>query len=215
MKPPRFAPASVLAPVLALGLALGAAACSPPAEPSAPPPAGPAVVEPAAPVEPAGAPGGVPYAPGEALLAGDSVTFPNPSGRGTGLTLAFGRPQADIVNDGTIFRGVAPTISENRECGAGPVTLASWGDGLSLLFQDRTLVGWAAGPETPRSFTTLTGIGVGSPLIDLRTAHPGIVVAASSLGPEFAADDVFGLASGTGPVDRVTHLWAGVSCNFR
>ena len=134
---------------------------------------------------------------------------------GSALTLAFGRPQADIIADLTQFRGAAPTISNNSECGAGPMTFADWGDGLQLHFQDGALVGWSAGQGTPRGFATLTGIGVGSTLIDLRTAHRGVEVAVNSLGPEFGADDVYGLASGTGPTDRVTHLWAGVSCNFR
>jgi hypothetical protein len=192
--------------------ALGLVACSPPAEPPADAPAAP-VADPAAPAAPA--PASAPYAPSEALLAGDSVTFPNPSGRGTGMTLAFGRPQADIVSDVTLFRGAAPTISENSECGAGPVTFASWGDGLSLLFQQGALVGWSADDETPRGFTTLTGIGVGSTVGQLRAAHPGVELTTDSLGPEFSADDVHGLASGTGPNATVTHLWAGVSCHFR
>lgn len=205
MKQSRFA----LAAVVALGLA----ACSPPAERPADAPAAPAVVEPAA-GEPAAATG-VPYAPTEALLAADSVTFPNPGGRGTGLNVALGRPQAEVVAALTRFRGAAPTLSENSECGAGPMTFADWGDGLSLNFQDGTLVGWSANDEAPRAFATLTGIGVGSPLIDVRTAHPGVRIETASLGPEFAIDGVHGVASGTGPVDRVTHLWAGLSCNFR
>jgi hypothetical protein len=202
---------------LAAAVALGLAACSPPAEPPADAPAA-AVVEPAAPVAPAAMPGeppGEPHASTEALLAGDSVTFPNPGGRGTGLTLAIGRPQSEVIATLTQFRGAAPTMGQNSECGAGPMTFADWGDGLSLHFQDGTLVGWSAGEGTPRGFTTLTGIGVGSPLIDLRTAHPGVEIETGSLGPEFAIDDVYGVASGLGPVDRVTNLWAGVSCNFR
>lgn len=201
-------------PALAAALALGLAACSPPAEPPADAPAVPAVVEPAAPVEPTAMPG-TPHVSTEALLARDSVTFPNPGGRGTGLTLALGRPEAEVIAALTRFRGTAPTLGQNGECGAGPMRFADWGDGLSLHFQDGSLVGWSAGDGTPRGFVTLTGIGVGSPLIDVRTAYPGVAIETGSLGPEFAIDDVYGLASGLGPVDRVTHLWAGVSCNFR
>lgn len=205
MKQLRFALVSLAA--------LGLAACSPPAEPPADAPAVPAAVDPAAPAAPA--PASAPYAPSEALLAPDSVTFPNPSGRGTGMTLAFGRPQADVISDLTLFRGAAPTLSDNSECGAGPMSFADWGDGLRLNFQEGALVGWSAGEGTPRGFTTLTGIGVGSTVGQLRAAHPGIDLQTNSLGPEFAADDVYGLATGTGPNATVTHLWAGVSCNFR
>ena len=205
-----------LVPVLTLGLALGLAACSPPAEAPADAPAVPVAGEPAAPA-PVAAPAapGAPYAPTEALLAADSVTFPNPGGRGTGLNVALGRPQAEVIATLTQFRGAAPTVSENSECGAGPLTFARWGDGLSLLFQDGALAGWAAGDETPRGFKTLTGIGVGSTVAELRAAHPAVEVATNSLGPEFGADDVYGLATGSGPNATVTHLWAGVSCNFR
>lgn len=205
-----------LVPALAAVLSLGLAACTPPAEPPAAPAA---FVAPSAsaptqvPHTPAATPAG--YAPTEALLGNDGLTFPNPGGRGTGLNIDFGRPQAEVIATLTQFRGTAPTVSQNSECGAGPLTFASWGDGLQLLFQDGTFAGWAAGSETPRGFTTGSGIGIGSTLDQLRAAHPGIEVATESLGPEFGADDVYGIASGTRPTATVTHLWAGVSCNFR
>lgn len=201
---------SALAAALTATAALGLAACTPPAEPPA---SAPGAGEAAGPVGPA-APG-VPYAPAEALLAADSVTFPNPGGRGTGLNIALGQPRAEVIAALTQFRGAEPNMSGNSECGAGPMIFADWGDGLQFHFQDGALVGWSAARNTPRAFATLTGIGVGSPLIDLRTAHPGIKVEVTTLGAEFEADGVHGLASGTGPVDRVTVLWGGVSCYFR
>lgn len=203
-----------LTPALAAVLALGLSACTPPAEAPADAPAAPAVADPAAPAAPAPATGAA-YAPTEALLASTGVTFPNPGGRGTGLEVGFGRPQAEVIATLTQFRGAAPSVSQNDECGAGPLTFAAWDDDLQLLFQDGALAGWAAGSGTPRGFKTIKGIGIGSTLAQLRAAHPGVEVATNSLGPEFGADDVYGLASGTGPGATVTDLWAGVSCNFR
>lgn len=206
-----------LTPALAAVLSLGLAACTPPAEApaDAPAPAAPVAAPDAAtaaPEAPAAAP--VAYAPREALLGNDGLTFQNPGGRGTGLHIPFGRPQAAVIATLTGFRGAAPNVSRNTECGAGPLTFASWDDGLTLLFQDGVFAGWAAG-GTPRGFTTGSGIGIGSTMAQLRAAHPGIEVVTDSLGPEFAADDVYGIASGTRPTATVTHLWAGVSCNFR
>ena len=37
----------------------------------------------------------------------------------------------------------------------------------------------------------------------------------STLGTEFAAGEIFGILDGTGKSARVTHLWAGASCNMR
>ena len=200
---------------LAAAAILGLAACTPPAEAPADAPAAPVAETPAAAPDAAPPAAVGTYAPTEALLAADGVMFPNPSGRGTGLQAAFGRSQTDVVDSLTRFRGAAPTVSQNSECGAGPMTFADWGDGLSLHFQEGVMVGWSAGEDAPRGFTTLTGIGIGSTLAQLRAAHPGVEVTVDSLGPEFGADDVYGIASGTGPTATITHLWAGMSCNFR
>lgn len=205
MKQIAFAPLAVAALILA--------ACQPEAPADAPAAAG-AEVAATSPATPAPATGQA-YAPSEALLAGDGLTFPNPGGRGTGLDVTFGRAEAEVIATLTQFRGAAPSLSENGECGAGPLKFATWGDGLQLLFDDGTFAGWAAGERTPRGFQTISGIGVGSTLTQLRAAHPGVEIAVDTLGPEFGAADVYGLLSGTTPAATVTHLWAGVSCNFR
>ena len=207
MKQTAVAPLALAALILA--------ACQPPAEAPADAPAATVADAPAtAPAAPAPASGPA-YAPTEGLLASNGVTFPNPGGRGTGLEVAFGRAEAEVIVTLTQFRGAAPTLSENGECGAGPLKFATWDDGLQLLFQNGAFVGWAAGSQTPRGFRTNSGIGIGSTQAQLRAAHPGVEIAVSSLGPEFGADDVYGLFSGSTPTATVTNLWAGVSCNFR
>ena len=115
------------------------------------------------------------------------------------------------------------TISINSECGAGPLKMATWDNGLTLLFQDKNkgdwmFVGWAANkaknPELKLS--TMAGIGIGSTRKEMESAYI-IKVAKTSLGYEFStkSDDLFGIFDGADENAKITNLWSGVSCNFR
>ncbi|MBA4805224.1 MAG: hypothetical protein H2038_11280 [Brevundimonas sp.] len=189
-------------------VALALAAC----QPSAPPPADAPAEASAAAAD--GRP--APDAPGEALLEADGVTPANPGGRGTALKFAFGMPEADVVSAMSQMRGgQAPTRGANAECPVGPLTFADWGDDLQFVFADGRLAGWTAGDGAPRGFTTLAGIGVGSTVAELKAAYPEAQIREDSIGPEFAAGEIYGTLSGTGDDARVTGLWAGASCIFR
>lgn len=190
-----------LIPALA---ALALAACQAPAERPADASAAPAPEAPA------------PYTPGEALLEADGVTPANPGGRGTALKFAFGMPEAEVISAMTQMRGrQAPTRGANAECPAGPLTFADWGDDLQFVFADGRLAGWTVGDGAPRGFTTAEGIGVGSTVAQVKAARPEVQIREDSIGPEFAAGDIYGTLSGTGDDARVTGLWAGASCIFR
>ncbi len=115
-----------------------------------------------------------------------------------------------------------PTININSECGAGPLKMATWDNGLTLLFKKNRetwlFVGWAANKaKNPQlKITTMAGIGVGSSKKEMENAYV-IKVSKTSLGYEFStkSDDLFGIFNGADKNAKITNLWSGVSCNFR
>ncbi|KQY84942.1 hypothetical protein [Brevundimonas sp. Root1423] len=191
----------------ASALALILAACSPEAPPPADAPAA------AAPAPGAPAPAGI----STALLEADGVTLANPAG-GADRKLTFGEAQteADAVAFVAGLNGGQPLRrGSNEECGAGPLTFAYLGDWFELAFSDGQLAGWTASEGAPRGFATASGVHVGSTLAELRAAHPDVTVTTDTLGPEFAAGEIFGFLSGTTDAATVTSMWAGVNCVFR
>lgn len=197
-----------LAPA-ASALALILAACSP----EAPAPADAPAAESPAP----GAP--VPAGIQAALLEGDGVTLTDPAG-GKGRKLTFGETGADAEADAVAFvtglNGGQPLRrGSNDECGAGAQTFAYLGDYFELAFMEGKLAGWTVSEGAPRGFATASGVHVGSTLAELRAAHPDVTVTTDTLGPEFAAGEIYGFLSGTTDAATVTSMWAGVNCVFR
>lgn len=116
-----------------------------------------------------------------------------------------------------------PFIGINSECGAGPLKMATWNNGLTLLFKEKKnnewlFVGWAANqaknPEL--KLKTMAGIGVGSTRKEMESAYV-INITKTSLGYEFSSktDDFFGILDGADENAKITNLWSGLSCNFR
>ncbi len=137
---------------------------------------------------------------------------------GSTTALAFGSDMTQAVEAVTRLRGAVGERGVNGECGAGPLDIASWPDGLSLLASDGKLAGWSlAGVSTPVAVpvTTMNGIGIGTTRADLTASGSEVTVEESTLGTEFAAGDLYGLLSGPEASATVTNLWSGVSCNFR
>jgi hypothetical protein len=149
----------------------------------------------------------------------------------TGSTreIAFGMPideLTDIVNN--VLQSKYSNIGINTECGAGPLKIVSWTNGLALVFKEKKLKpgepatdwlfeGWyataAKGPAAAPA--TMAGIGVGSTRAAMEDAYT-IKVSKTSLGQEFSTNGgLFGLFDGAGKTARITHLWSGTSCNFR
>ncbi len=142
----------------------------------------------------------------------------------TGSTkeMPFGMPfEQATVTVGKILNA-KPTVNINSECGAGPLKMATWQNGLTLMFQQKEnewlFVGWAANqskkPEL--KLTTMAGIGVGSTKKEMESAYV-IIVDKTSLGYEFStkSDDLFGIFDGGTGDAKITNMWSGVSCNFR
>lgn len=129
----------------------------------------------------------------------------------TGSTrpLAFGQPGAQLIEVATRVLGSPPRDrGTNGDCGAGPLDYARWEDGLMIWIQDGAFAGWGVNKPGP---TTMSGLGVGSTRAQLDDAYAA-EVSEGTLGTEFSAGDLHGVLDG--PQGKVTHLWAGVSCNF-
>lgn len=133
---------------------------------------------------------------------------------GQGAGIAFGATQDEVLAQ-LAFLG-EPEVATNEECGAGPMQIARWPNGLSLLFQDGRFAGWSVDGRGENRPATTQGIDAdGSSRAELEAAYPGANVEESSLGQEFAAGGIGGLLDGSGPEAKVTAMWAGTTCMFR
>lgn len=121
--------------------------------------------------------------------------------------------QAEALKAATRFWQPPVAQGTMEECGAGPIDFAIFGNGMTLHFQDGAFVGWATAPGAEARFAD--GRGIGSKVADIETVAGPVEAFESSIGNEFAADDVFGIASGPGTNATVEMLWSGVSCIFR
>jgi len=143
----------------------------------------------------------------------------------TGSTreLPFSMSEKQILEMITGIIGKSPdAIQINEECGAGPLKMASWNNGLTIVFQEEQesqwiFAGWFA--EAPsnsaQKITTMAGIGIGSTRAAMEDAYV-VEVFESTLGQEFSTSSgLFGLFDGTSENAKITHMWSGVSCNFR
>jgi hypothetical protein len=131
--------------------------------------------------------------------------------------LRFGSDLPAVLTAIARVEGTASERATNGECGAGPLDIAMWPDGLSLLGQKDRFVGWAvnrahnAGGPAP---ATMSGIGIGSTRAQLESAYV-IQVQQTTLGTEFSAGALQGVLASPRPDARITALWAGTSCVFR
>jgi len=157
-------------------------------------------------------------APTNAAVALDSEGLRFVDGAtGSASAIAFGTPSDQVIAALMPLRSEPTDTGENTECGAGPLTYATWDDGLTLYGSDGEFGGWAVngyGSPDASSYQTMAGIGVGSTRSELEAAYT-VEFFESSLGAEFAAGDLYGLLSDSTPSATVTNLWSGLSCNFR
>lgn len=149
----------------------------------------------------------------------------------TGSTseIPFGKPfdeMKEIVS--RILQSKPISEGINTECGAGPLKMASWNNGLTLVFQKKgaqsvesespwEFAGWyvSLNPRNTTKSTTMAGIGIGSTRGEMESAYV-IIVKKSSLGYEFSTTSgLYGIFDGMGKQAKITTMWSGVSCNFR
>ena len=133
-----------------------------------------------------------------------------PASGGAGEAIPFGTRQEAFLASLERVRGPAER-SSNPDCPTGAVQEASWPDGLSLVFERGLFVGWGLSEGATGSVATAAGIGPGDTRaqLDAQAAE----VSQSSIGLQFAADEVYGLLDGPSPSARITEMWAGVSCH--
>ncbi len=150
-------------------------------------------------------------------LSGEGLAFVTESG--SVRHFPFDTPAEDAIAAITrSYAGLAPHHTRNEECGAGPLDMASWHDGLTVLSQEGRWLGWsvsraAAAGDAPGP-KTMAGIGIDSTRSELQAAYTADM-SETTLGQEFSAGDLHGILDGTGPTARINAMWAGVSCNFR
>ncbi len=144
----------------------------------------------------------------------------------TGKTteVGYGMPQEELVNlVNSILQVKSEGIELNSECGAGPLRIATWQNGLGILFQESEardewqFVGWSVNDRSAatKNLTTMSGIGVGSTRLEMEEVYT-IEVSKTSLGEEFSTDaGLYGIFDKPGIGGRITNMWSGVSCNFR
>ena len=208
-----------LAPALLLGITAVAAGCS--AEPVAEQvPAGQTAVEAPAQAKPVAdsrpAPSAAatsePAADPRLAVEGEGLRwFLQPSG--SARPIPFGRPESEVLASLEEVRGPAKR-GTNQDCSAGPVQVATWSDGLSVIFQDDRFVGWGLGRRASGDVATAAGIGPGSARAELDAAYSA-TVSQTSLGSEFSAGALHGVLDGASAGARITDMWAGVNCVAR
>jgi hypothetical protein len=131
------------------------------------------------------------------------------AGNGIDPGIRFGMAEAEALAAARAAFGEPTGRREhNDECGEGPMDFVAFHD-LHLGFQDGRLVGWSLGGRSP-PLRTAGGLAVGAPRSVLGTAE---IDRESSLGPEFAVDEVGGILDQD--ARRIEALWAGSTCQFR
>ncbi|MEM9449294.1 MAG: hypothetical protein AAGA75_12275 [Cyanobacteria bacterium P01_E01_bin.6] len=148
-------------------------------------------------------------------LSGDGLLIIDGQSGGT-QTIPF---DTDIVMSQAAISpalGEPTEVTQNSECGAGPMRFITWPNELTMNEMQNQFVGWTVSPDTESAnLTTMDGVGLGKALTDLE-ANYRVDVIESTLGTEFnASDSLFGLLSANEPDGVITFLWSGTACNFR
>lgn len=107
--------------------------------------------------------------------------------------------------------GKASDSGTNEECGAGPVDYSSFPGGLTVNFQNGSLVGWFWGDEA-ENISLEGGISIGAPRSEIEAEEGFAPIGDSTLGEEFSLGDRIG---GFFEGDRLSVLYAGTQCFFR
>ena len=148
---------------------------------------------------------------------------------GSTIEIPFGKPIDQMIKiTNTVLQSKPSSIATNTECGAGPLKMATYSNGFTLVFQqnkadkansetDWKFAGWYASISSgnAQKLTTMAGIKIGSTKAEMESAYV-ITVSKTTLGYEFSTSSgLYGIFDGPGKEAKITSLWSGVSCNFR
>lgn len=158
------------------------------------------------------------------VLTSNALQFVNQqTGSSTEINFGIALDQMVTMLNKVLQKKVS-TIQVNSECGAGPLKMATWSNGLTVVFQQKKsnsewqFAGWfmnAASSAVSKPLTTMAGIGIGSTRAEMESAYT-IKVSKTSLGHEFSTSaGLFGIFNGPGMDAKITNMWSGTSCNFR
>lgn len=146
------------------------------------------------------------------------------SEKGSTAEIAFGKPLDELVEIiNKVLQDKVSSIGINSECGAGPLKMALWKNGLNLIFKEQKtdglwqFVGWYVSQpkNNTKTLQTMAGIGIGSTREEMESAYV-IKVTKSSLGYEFSTTSgLYGIFDGAGKNAKITDMWSGTTCIFR
>lgn len=125
----------------------------------------------------------------------------------SGLRIDFGRAQPGVIASVSRLVGSEPSsVTRTTECGAGPMTIATWPGGLALNFVEGDFRGWSSfDPDIP----VAGGFTPGLPRVDM----PQTSFQVTSLGNEFNTGPISGILDPS--ETAIQQVWSGVTCAFR
>jgi hypothetical protein len=144
---------------------------------------------------------------------------------GSSKEITIGTPEYILLNVINRLLSMKPSsVGINSECGAGPLKMLTWNNGLTVLLKENktsttwNFVGWSMSPgkiENPK-MTTMANVGIGSTREEMESTY-SLQVGKTSLGYEFSTGSggLYGIFSGPGKEATITNLWSGISCVFR
>ena len=123
------------------------------------------------------------------------------------LSIDFGRAQVGVIDTvRRLLRERPVEVVTVAECGAGPMTIARWENGLSLNFVDEDFRGWVSSdPNLPVDGGFIPG--------QARVEMPQVSFQVTTLGNEFNIGPISGLLDET--ESEIQIMWSGATCFFR
>lgn len=156
-------------------------------------------------------------------LTSDALQLVN-SETGSTTQIVFGKPLEQMVETlNKVLDSKVASIGVNSECGAGPLKMAVWKNGLNIVFKaqkstgDWQFAGWYLGKPSDnlKGLQTMAGIGIGSTRQEMESAY-SIKLTKTSLGHEFSTSGgLYGILDGTRNDSKITDMWSGLTCIFR